>query len=261
MNLALLLRIVRNRRASVIALAVLVSMLGASYAFLMPSVYEAGVRLHVGQTAGTGFFEVPEVLSSRLVAEYGERIADGRKRDRPFLRATVVRATPGVVELTAEGDQPKDAVGLLQNVTTEIQRRHDAAYRTNVEAIRARIGAITTQENYLMEQFDKSSELIERLRQQNPVQASLLALERGRIPATITGLEAERLELVQKLTIPLSEQTMVLGEIAEPAIPARPLRFAILIMSVFSGVAIGVLFALAAESFASARRRDEGKPL
>lgn len=231
---------------------------GAVYAVFKSPVYEVSARLRIGQAAGAGFFEAPAVLSSRLVATHGESIADGIKRRRPFLRAAVSRAVPGAIDITVEGDRPEDAVGFLESVTSEIQRKHGDAYKSSLDAVRARIDSIASQETSLKKQCDELSELIERLKRSDPVQASLLALERGRSTAMIASLEAERPGLVQKLTPPQSEQTTLLGQIVAPVAPAPPGRLAILALSVLVGVAAGVLLAIATEVLTAGRRGTSG---
>ena len=256
--LAQLAQILSRRKVWVVAATVLFTLFGAVYALFKPPVYEVSARLRVGQLAGAGFFEPPAVLSSRLVATYGETIADGVKRKRPFLRAAVSRAIPGAVDITVEGDRPEDAVAFLESVTSEIQRKHGDGYKISLDAIRARIDAIASQEASLKKQGDDLSELIERLKRSDPVQASLLALERSRTTAMITDLESERLGLIQKLAPPLTEQTAVLGQIVAPIAPAPPGRTGILLLSVLVGIAAGALIAIVAEALATARPGTSG---
>lgn len=256
--LAMLAQILSRRRVWVVAATAIFTFAGAVYAVFKSPVYEVSARLRIGQAAGAGFFEAPAVLSSRLVATHGESIADGIKRRRPFLRAAVSRAVPGAIDITVEGDRPEDAVGFLESVTSEIQRKHGDAYKSSLDAVRARIDSIASQETSLKKQCDELSELIERLKRSDPVQASLLALERGRSTAMIASLEAERPGLVQKLTPPQSEQTTLLGQIVAPVAPAPPGRLAILALSVLVGVAAGVLLAIATEVLTAGRRGTSG---
>lgn len=252
--LALLAQTLSRRKVWVVAAIVLFTFAGGVYAYFKPPVYEVSARLRIGQVAGAGFFEAPAVLSSRLVATYGESIADGVKRKRPFLRAAVARAIPGAIDITVEGDRPEDAAAFLQSVTSEIQREHGDAYRSTFDAIRARIDAMALQEASLEKLSGELSELIERLKRSDPVQASLLALERGRITGIITALESERPGLMQKLALPLTEQTALLGQIVAPAAPAPPGKLVILALSVLVGIAAGIVIAIVAEALAAARR-------
>jgi len=213
----------------------------------------------VGRIAGGEFLEAPAVLSSRLVGKYGEKVADGVRRERPFLRAAVSRAVPGAVDITVEGGSPEEARAFLESVASEIKRRHDDAFQRNLDAMRVRIDAISAHEASLKKQFDELSELLERLKQSDPIQASLLALERGRITAQITAIGSERPELIRKSTPPQTERTEVPVSIVPPAIPAPPGRFVVLALFIFTGLIFGILTAIAAEAIGIVRRvRAEG---
>lgn len=230
------------RRKTWIIVALIASLAGAAvYLIFAPKIYEARVKIRVGQVAGAGPFEAPEILASRLLAQYGEDIADGVKRPRPFLKqATVPRNVPTSVELVAQADSPDDAAAFLGRVFGEVQRTHDATFRENHRLMSERIQNLEAQEEALQQQFQDASALINQLRPRDPVQASLIMLERGRISVALNGLEAEKPELAQRLTPPKTQPTALLGEIIAPQRAAAPKRSLVLAISLALGLVAGV---------------------
>lgn len=246
-------RVLIRRKTWLSATVLAFALTGAVYAWVKPPTYELSARLYVGKIAGGEFLEAPAVLSSRLAAKYGEEVADGVRRQRPFLRAAVARAIPGAVDITVEADLPEEAVAFLERVASEIKRRHDDAFQRNLNAMLARIDAISLQESSLKKQFDEISELIEQLKRTNPIQASLLALERGQITAQLTEIGSERPELIRKSTPPESERTEVPASVVPPVSPAPPGKSVILVLFVLAGLGFGIFTALAAEAIGVSR--------
>lgn len=247
--------IVRRRLWILAALVVCVA--GAvGYLLLKAPEYEARVKVRIGQVAGAGLFEAPELLSSRLLAMYGEYVADGVRRDRPFLKqASVPKNVPAAIDLVAEANSPEDAVALLGRVFTEIQKTHDETFRENLRLLNERIENLDAQRAALQQQFGDASDLIDRLKPRDPVQASLIMLERGRITATINGLDAEKPALAQKLTPPQTQPTELLGEIVAPKKAAAPARVRVLALALLFGLAGGVLLSFVVEFLSRARER------
>jgi len=233
------------RRKTWVIAALIASLAGAvAYLIFAPKIYEARVKLRVGQVAGAGAFEAPEILASRLLAKYGEDVADGVKRSRPFLRqVSIPRNVPTSVELVAHADSPGDAAALLGSVFGDVQNTHDEIFRENRRLMNERIQNLEAQGDALQQQFLDASDLINRLRPKDPVQASLIMLERGRISAALNDLEAEKPALAQKLTPPQTQPTELLGEIVAPQREAFPKRAVVLVLALALGSVVGVALA------------------
>lgn len=242
------------RRKVWFAASLFVCLAGAAgYLLLTPPVYEARVKLRIGQVAGAGLFEAPEVLSSRLLAMHGENVADGVKRERPFLKqASVPKNIPATVDLVAEADSPADAVALLSRVFAEVQKTHDETFRENRRLLNERIKHLDEQRAALQQQFNDASDLMEQLKSRDPVQASLIMLERGRISAFINALAAEKPALAQKLTLPQTQSTELLGEVVAPQKAAAPKRALVLALALVLGLMGGVFLAFIAEFLSKA---------
>lgn len=221
---------------------------GFAFAFLKPPVFEASVKVRIGQVAGSGLFEPPEVLSLRLLAQFGEDIADGVKRERPFLaRAAAQKGTTATLELMAEGDRPQDAADLLNRVFEDIQKTHAENYKQNVQFLSERLQNLDKQRQAFQQQYDDATAMLAQLALRDPVQASLIMLERGRISTAMNALDAEKPGLMQKLTPPLTQPSALMGEIAVPTAAAKPKKEMILALSVAIGLMGGVILASIAE--------------
>jgi uncharacterized protein involved in exopolysaccharide biosynthesis len=245
--------LVRRRRWMIITLGVCLAA-GLAYALLKAPLYEASVKLRIGQVAGSGLFEPAEELSARLLAQYGENVADGVKRERPFLaRAAAQKNVVATVELVAEGDRPEDAVALLNRIFEGVQKSHFQNYTQNVQFLTERLQNLDKQRQAFQQQYEDTTAMLERLAQRDPVQASLIMLERGRVSAAMNALDAEKPGLVQKLTRPLTQPTELMGEITAPTKPAKPKRALVVALSAVLGLMGGVMLAFVAEFVAKAR--------
>ncbi|MBX3590973.1 MAG: hypothetical protein KF755_08700 [Burkholderiaceae bacterium] len=254
-SLADLWRVLVDRRWLIVATFAVVVSAGLGYAFLKAPDYEASARIRVGQVAGTGLIETVEVLSSRLMVKYGEIVATGVKRPRPFLaRAASPRGVTGVIDLVVEGDTPDDAVALLERIYADIKAVHDDAYRRGVALLDDAVRGIDQRRATLQKQFDESAALVQRLRENDVTQASLVMLERSRIAALITELDAEKPKIAQKLLLPQTAPTELVEPIAAPVCPSAPRKVLIGALSVVLGLIAGVMLALFADSLAKSRR-------
>ncbi|WP_168735308.1 Wzz/FepE/Etk N-terminal domain-containing protein [Pseudothauera rhizosphaerae] len=228
---------------------------GGAYAFLQPSVYEASIRLRIGQIQGSsGALENAAELGARVMAEYGERVAEGVKRDRPFVtKASVQKDAATTLQLTVEGDTPADAARLLQQVTGGIQDRHNTVFEENLKPMTDRLSNLDEQIAVLKQQYDETGALLEALKGRDNVQASLVMLELGPIANSISQLDAERFRLRQQITPPQSRATELLGDIVAPTEPSRPKRALAIVLAAILGLLGGMGLAFAAESVSKAR--------
>ncbi len=248
------------RRKAWIALCFALSIFGGTgFAFLKAPVYEASVKLRIGQVdvrqaAAPGLLEPAEELSSRLMARYGEDVADGVKREPPFLkRAAAQKGVASTIDLVTEGDTPEDAAGLLGRVVDEIQKEHDLTFQQNLKFLAERLDHLNQQRAALEQQYKDATALLEQLRQRDAIQASLVMLERGRISTSISELDAEKPALTQRLSPPQTRPTELVGEITAPVRPASPRPPLVFSLAVVLGLIGGVALAFMAEFVANAR--------
>lgn len=234
---------------------------GAAYAFLKSPVYEANVKLRIGQAAvgqtgpgQVGLFEAAEELSARLMARYGEDVAEGVKRERPFLkRATPQKGVTTTVDLVAEADTPEDAVTLLTRISDEVRKEHEGIFERNVKFLSQRLDNLDVQRAALQQQYADATALFDQLKQRDPVQAALIMQERGRLTTSIIELDAEKPAIAQRLSPPQTLPTALLGEINTPEKPAAPKKGLVLALAAVLALMAGVMLAFVAEYVANAR--------
>lgn len=233
---------------------------GAAFAFLSPPVYEASVKLSIGQlpvASGLSPLESAEDISSRALAQFGEDVAQGIKRERPFLkRAAAQKSADWILDLTAEGDTPDEAAILLTRVVESIQATHNATFQRNIQLLNERLTNMEVERQAVKQQLHHAGLLLEQLKQQNAVQASIFIVEVSRISTFLSELESEKTALAQRLAPPQTRPTELLGEIIAPAKPASPKKAMALILSAALGLIGGVMLAFFADFVAKARRTD-----
>lgn len=248
-------QILARRKALIVACFVFCLAMGAAFAFLKAPVYEASVKLRIGQLQGNGgLLENAEELSSRILAQYGEEVAEGIKRDRPLItKANVQKGVTTTVQLTAEGDSPEDAARLLDDVAKSVQKAHTTMFEDNLRPIAERLKSLDEQRTALQQQYADLTQLAEKLKDRDSVQASLVMIERGPITTAINQQDAERLRLSQQLTPPATRPTELIGEITAPAKPSKPKKALVLALAAVLGMMGGVMLAFVAEFISKAR--------
>lgn len=232
---------------------------GIAFAYLKSPVYESNVKLRIGQIKSDGeatpsLLENAEELSARLLTQYGEDIAQGIKREHPFItQATLQRGVTTTLQLTAEGATEDDAARLLNDVVKAVQRDHTVLFEDNRRPISDRLQNLEEQRATLQKQYADLTALIERLKASDSVQASLMMLQRGAIVDSLNQQDMERLRLAQQITPPQTRPTELLGEIVAPAKASRPKKMLVLAFSAAFGLMMGVILAFLMDFLAKAK--------
>lgn len=262
-------QILVRRRAVILLCFALCLAAGAAFAFLTSPVFEASVKLRIGQVQGAAgaqqgmagmqqgasvALENADELATRLLSNFGGNAADGIRRDPAWLtKVAVQKNSTSIIELVAEGASPADATDLLNRVLADVQKAHGEMYQRNTRFLNERLQNLDQQRTALQQQYEDASRLVEQLRQRDAIQASLIMLERSRISAAISALDAEKPELMQKLVPPQTRPTELLGEISAPGKAARPKKALVLVLAAVLGMMGGVMLAFVVEFVAKAK--------
>ena len=258
-------QILARRKAFILACFILCLAGGAAFAFLKAPVYEASVKLRIGQVKGDDaappvMLENADELSSRILVQYGEDVAAGIKRERPFITtASVQKGVTTTVQLTAEGDTPEDAARLLEDVAKGVQKTHTTMFEDNLKPIAERLKSLNEQRTALQQQYADLTQLAEQLKERDNVQASLLMIERSPITDSLDKQATERLRLTQQMTPPATRPTELIGEITAPAKPSKPKKALVLALAAVLGMMGGVMLAFVAEFIAKAKANATAK--
>ncbi len=246
--------IVARRRYLILGIVLVAVALASGYVLLKAPVFESRARIEVGQILANDqpmAFESTEVLATRLLARYGSIAPDASPRPRPYLaQASAQKGTSAVIELIAEGDDRDEPADLLETIYREVSNAHRNIYEKNVGALTERLRQLDDQRGAFRLHLQETTGLLESMKERDPVQASLLMLERGRVLTSLSELEAQRPHLVQQLAEPQSRPTRLLNEIAAPAHSSKPRVAAAFTFALVVGLVVGVLFAFFLEFLA-----------
>lgn len=263
--------LVRRKAVILLCFAICLSA-GAVFAFLKSPVFEASVKLRIGQVQGaagapqgtlvalqaTSFaLENVDELAAWLMSSFGENVANDIRHDSASLtKVAVQKNSTSIIELVAEGASPTDAANLLTRVVADVQKVHGLIYERNTRVLNERLQNLEQQRAALQQQYEDATRLVEKLGQRNAIQASLIMLERSRISTAISVLDAEKPELMQKLVPPQTRPTELLGEISAPSKAVRPKKGLVLALAAILGLMGGVMLAFVVEFLAKARTNN-----
>lgn len=244
-----------RRRYWILGAVVLAVALATAYVVLSAPVFESRAKIEVGQVVSARdepmAFEPAEALTTRLLARYGPIAPDASVRPYPHLtQASVQKGTSAVIELVAQGDARRDPADLLEAIYREVSEAHREIYERNVGALKDRLRQLDDQRGELRLHLQEMTNVLDALKVRDPVQASLLMLERGRVLTSLGELEAQRPRLVQQLAEPQSRPTRLLNEIAASAEPSEPRPAAAFVLALVVGLVAGVLLAFFVEFLA-----------
>lgn len=233
------------------------TILAIAYVALAPSLYESRASIQIGNVPGSGldaviFIEDPNVLSVELLNEYGKKYANGAVR-KTYLDKKGVKVHNNILDLTAVGYRPEESRDLLEHIVGEIMQRHQLAYKNAIDPLKQRVAAIDKQIAILTTQMKELGDLVTRLKESNPVQASLVALERGHLYASLDQLERDRVDLQQQSSTPYVNPTQVIvqPEISEDSV--SPHWGIMIAIGVFFGFALGLVAIFVKQFLASVR--------
>lgn len=249
-------KILARRRYWILAVVLVALALAGAYVFLKAPVFESRAKIDVGQVPSNRQpmdLEPAEVLVTRLREQYGPLAPDGSPRPHPYLaQAAVQKGTSTVIELVARGDVRGEPANLLQTIYSDVSNAHRETYERNLGVITERLRQLDNQLGALRLHAQEITDLLVALKVRDPVQASLLMIERGRVLTSLGELEAQRPDLVQQLAEPQSRPTRLLNEIAASAEPSEPRPAAAFVLAFVLGLVGGVLLAFFLEFLAYA---------
>ena len=229
-----------------------------AYTTLATPVYESRASIQIGNVPGPGLnatvlIEDPNALSVELIDEYGPKIVSGTART-PYLAKKEVKVRNNILDLAAVGHRPEELIDFLKRIVAKILQRHQQSYVNAIEPLRERIAAIDRQAGILTTQMKELGDLIARLKESSPVQASLVAIERGHLYANLDQLERDRVVLQQLTATTYAGPTKVIAQPELAETPVSPKKLVAIVVGIVLGLVLGLLAVFFKEFFASVRR-------
>jgi len=220
-------------------LVVGVSVAVAHIAFTAPT-YESRMTLRVGNVPTLGLIEDIGVLSVELINEYGPMAAGGTRSEMPYLEKKELKSKNNILALVAVGYSAEDSRDLLTQIGAKILQRHDQVYANVIDPLRRRLSTMDGQASLLTKQIRDLGDLVARMKESNPVQASLVAIERSRLFTSLDQLERDRVTLQQQVTQPYANPSQL---IVRPELQNKPVspRKA---LAIVAGIVVGLFLGL-----------------
>ena len=215
---------------------------------LKAPVFDASAKILIGKNVDTGLIEESVVVTTTLLSRYGKEVAVGKERDLPVLKkASLLKVSDKVLELTVEGRTPEESTTLLKQITNELILRHQAIQQSILSTLNERILNLKSQRDLLQKELYTASEIIKNLKHRDSVQAAFILLESRQISTSLNKIDEELFLLYQKISSPETTPTKIIGEIYDPLAPATPKKVLVISISSAFGLMIGLLIAFLAE--------------
>lgn len=239
-------QILVKRKAWVFACFIAFTLAGATYGQLKSPVFGVTITLRIGQIqAGGGaplLLESPQELIARLADAGGGAV-----------NASIARGTNNLVTVTAHSDSGDGAALALAAAVQRVISAHDGIYNQSTQPLRERVAKMEAQRHAVEQELVSLDQLVQQLRDREPVQASLMVIQRTPLTQSLLELDAERLRLLQQLSPPQTRPTEMLGQIAAPSHPSQPREWLILAVAAMLGLMGGVMLAFVTEFVANAK--------
>lgn len=184
------------------------------YAALATAAYESRATIQVGKIAEKGMIEEIGTLAVRLIEQYGSQAASGA----PHLKQAALAPVKGgaqatdMLRLVVSADSPEAARRFLTEILSDVQEQHEELYDSAMNPLQQRLAAVDKRIGIMTTQMLEVNNLIGRLKDSQPVQASLTAVERGRAYVELHALERERVNLQRQVVPPYTTHTRVVRE-------------------------------------------------
>jgi LPS O-antigen subunit length determinant protein (WzzB/FepE family) len=200
--------------------------------------------------------ENPDEMVQRLRQAY--RVGDDTEgpREMPFVEAISLnkREADHVVTLTARAEAPQQAGQFLQSVVDGLLEEHRVRFEQAAALIKSHLDSLTSQTEAFQSQIALIQAEMDQVREVNPVQASVLAVESGKLMAQLPGLEQRRNQLQLDLLDSRSYASQLLRSPTVAAKPVQPRPKLYIAIALVLGVMLGVFAAFFAEFLNNARR-------
>jgi len=245
-----------RRRLLILGLTVLCVAVAILYSILATPVYESRAVVLIGKAASIGPVENPDEMVQRLRQDYRVGDESEGEREMPYVEAISLnkREADAVVTISARAETPQEASQFLGQVVDGLLEEHETWFKQTVRLLRDRMDTLVAQSQAFESQIVLIQEEMERVREVNPVQASVLAVESGKLIAQLPGLEG-RLNLLQlDLLDSRSYPSKLLRAPTVAVKPIQPRPKLYLAISLVLGLMLGVFAAFFAEFLRNARQ-------
>ncbi len=237
------LYIVLARRKKIIIITIVIALLiGIVYSWqwqakLIPS-YEGNIVVQVGHV---GQLEGMEKIKPLLKVEY------------PFIKR--IDSVGNLVTIIINVHDKAEVEPMLQKIIDKFIQEYSVIYNSNLSSKQQKYEFLRRQIDDIRSQIVELAYFVSALKKDEPVQASILVLEKIKLKQVLQGYEGKatnfrNLSTVKSLLIP----TKLLHGPTVTDIPEKPMGRVIIIISIVLGLIFGIIGAFMAELIAKARQ-------
>jgi len=245
-----------RRKLLILALTILSVMAATLYSLVATPIYESQAVVLVGKTPATGPLENPDEMVQRLRQAY--RVGDDTEgaRAMPYVESISLnkREADHVATITARAETPQQASQFLQTVVDGLIQEHGVRFEQAAALLTSHLESLNSQTDAFQSQIALIQAEMDQVREVNPVQASVLAVESGKLMAQLPELEQRRNQLQLDLLDSRSYASQLLRSPTVAAKPVQPRPKLYIAIALVLGVMLGVFAAFFAEFLTNARR-------
>lgn len=252
-SVASLLFIVRRRWLYLLAGVVMGVLIATVYVTFAAPTYESRAVLQIGKVDEAGLIEDVDALIVRLIEQYGRESHARRLANNAYLKqVTRVSGPNNVVRLVGVGSSPENTRDFVADIVAELIKYHEKIYAASVDPLQQRLAVIDARKTNLTKQLTELRRLIDRLRESQPLQASVLTIQETQLYFELNQLERDRLILQRHITRPYSSPSTVMAEasLSAPVVMRKLTTVGIIVML---GLGLGLLVVFFVEVFARLR--------
>lgn len=236
-------RIIASRWSWLAAGVICGSLAAFVYIVATPPNYEAHASLRIGKVSENGLIEDINALSVQLLDQYGRELGNGSQKRIPYLENAVEEPRrSNILKVIAIGRSPEEAHQFLSRIVSTIVTRHGEIHSSAIGPLEQRLAGIDRRVSLLSKQAQEFGTLLMRLKESQPAQAALLAVERARVFAELTELERDRVLLRRQIAELTNNQTTTIIPVKHLDVPVAPRK----VLASAVGVLLGFLVSLVA---------------
>lgn len=161
--------------------------------------------------------------------------------------------SPHILKLVAVASSPEDAKNFLVRIIETLAQDHGQVYKGYSPHCANGSWLWSNRFPSVRTQMGQLSGAADRLMSSRPVQASLLALEKGRLVTQLSQLEQDRFNLRRQISDPFSASTCVLTPSTLPNRPSHPGIVFTGAVGTLLGLALGIVAAFLRDLYSNVR--------
>ena len=192
----------------------------------------------------------------------GEGVSSLRlKEEYPFIDKIVFGpgSKKNIMTVYIKSYDKQDAERKTQKVIGELINEDKNFHNNNILVRKKRIEALRKQFDDYSKQLSEFSFLIDKLRDNDPAQASVLVLEKYKLTKELYWLEQLIMDMNVNMSETISNQTKILAENDSVIKPVKPKYILIIIVSIILGAMLGIFSAFIVEFMSRFREQNLSK--